>query len=101
MHIIDACSRNWKNYIGISVNKAIVKMLFGSITQELLGLPEFWCYFLVHWTIYYKMHILKDGISEIEQKHANLGLGGALPLKITLQKKTRFHFFEFCCILKK
>ena len=34
-----------------------VKMLFGSITQEPLGLPKFWCYFWVSWTIFYKMHI--------------------------------------------
>ena len=34
------------------------KMLFGSVTQEPLGLLKFWCYFWVPWTIYYKMHIL-------------------------------------------
>ena len=51
-----------KNGIEMSVDQAVfqltVKMLFGSITQELLGLPRFWCYFWVPWTIYYKMHIL-------------------------------------------
>ena len=54
-----------KNGTEILVGKAVlklwiktVKMLFGSITQELIGLPKFWCYFWVPWTIYYKMHIL-------------------------------------------
>ena len=34
------------------------KLLSGSITQELLGLPKFWCYFWVPWTIIYKLHVL-------------------------------------------
>ena len=34
------------------------KMLFGSVTQELLGLLKVWCYFWVPLTIYYKMHTL-------------------------------------------
>ena len=34
-----------------------VKVLFGSITQEPLGLPKSWCYFWVPWTIDNKMHI--------------------------------------------
>ena len=34
-----------------------VKMLFGSITQEPLGLPKFWCHFWIPLTIYYNMHI--------------------------------------------
>ena len=33
-----------------------VKIVFGSITQELLSLPKFWCHFWAPWTIYYKMH---------------------------------------------
>ena len=44
-----------KNGIEISVGQAVfklwiktVKMLFGLITQEPLGLPKFWCYFWVH-----------------------------------------------------
>ena len=48
-----------KNGIKSSVGQAIFKlwintfkMLFGSITQELLGLLKFWCYFWVPWTIY-------------------------------------------------
>ena len=59
-----------------------VKMLFGSIPQELLGLPNFWCYFWVPWTIYFKMHKLffqKDVDNfEIEHKHANFRVGGAV-----------------------
>ena len=54
-----------KNGIEILVGQAVfklwiktIKMLFGSVTQELLGLPKFWCYFWVPWTIYYKMHML-------------------------------------------
>ena len=35
-----------------------IKMLFGSISQEQLGLPKFWYYFWVPWTIYYKMNML-------------------------------------------
>ena len=47
-----------KNGIEILVGQAVfqlwiktVKMLFGSITQELLGLPKYQCYFWVSWTI--------------------------------------------------
>ena len=53
-----------KNGIKILVGQAVfklwiktVKMMFRSITQELLDLPKFWYYFWVPWTIYYKMHI--------------------------------------------
>ena len=35
-----------------------VKILFGPIIQEPLGLLKFQCYFWVPWTIYYKMHTL-------------------------------------------
>ena len=51
-----------KNGIEILVGQAIfklsiktVKRLFGSVTQEPLDLPKFLCYFLVPWTICYKM----------------------------------------------
>ena len=50
-----------KNDIEILVDQAVfkiwiktVKMLFGSVTQELLGLPEVWWYFWVPQTIFYK-----------------------------------------------
>ena len=53
-----------KNGIEILVGQVVCKlciknkkvnMLFSSITQEPLGLPKFWCYFGVPWTIFYKM----------------------------------------------
>ena len=54
-----------KNGIEILVGQAVfklwiktVKILFGSITQEPLGLPKFLRYFWVPWTISYNMHIL-------------------------------------------
>ena len=54
-----------KNGIEILVGQAIfklwiktIKMLFGSMTQEPIGLPKFWCYFWIPWTIYNKMHTL-------------------------------------------
>ena len=63
-------SKELKNGIEIIVGQAIfkgqavfklwiktVKMMFGSIIQELLGLHKLWCYFWVSWTIYYKTHI--------------------------------------------
>ena len=47
------------NGIDILIGQAIfklwiktIKMLFGSITQEPLGLPKLWCIFWVPWTIY-------------------------------------------------
>ena len=59
-----------------------IKMLFGSIIQEPLGLPKFWYYFLVPLTIYYKMHTLfiKKSVDnfEIEHENANFGVGGAV-----------------------
>ena len=53
-----------KNGIKILVGQAVFKLwiktvkMFGSITQEPLGLPKFWYNFCVPWTIYYKMHML-------------------------------------------
>ena len=43
------------------------KMLFGSITQEPLGLLKFWYYFLVPWKIYCKMQTLvfKKGVDNL------------------------------------
>ena len=52
-----------------------VKMLFVSINQELLGLPKFWCYFWVPWTIYNKMHIEMCWWFWESTKHANFWLG--------------------------
>ena len=87
MNLTVNCSRNSKWHCNFSRPKLWIKtvtMLFGSITQELLGLPKFWCYFWVSWTNYYKMHIsffkkiliiLRAGT-----KHANLGAGGSVPL---------------------
>ena len=52
------------------------KVVFGSITQEPLGLPWFWCYFWFFWTIYYGMHIVFKGMLIIlrwSTKHANFG----------------------------
>ena len=48
-----------------------VKMLFGSITQEPLGLFWCWCYLWVPWTICYKMHILvfKNDVDNFEIVH--------------------------------
>ena len=66
-----------KNCMKILVGQAIsklwiktVKTLFGSITREPLGLPKFWCYFWVPWTIYCKMHTLffSDSDSDFFQK---------------------------------
>ena len=54
--------KNWiEIYVGPAVLKLwikIVKILFWSITHELLDLLKFQCYFWVPWTIYYKMHTL-------------------------------------------
>ena len=57
-------SKELKTGIKILVDQAVfklwiktVKMMCGSITREPLGLPKFWCYFWVPWTIYYEMHI--------------------------------------------
>ena len=51
-------SKELKNGIEILVGQAVFKlqiktfkMLYGSVTQELLGLLKFWCYFCVPWTI--------------------------------------------------
>ena len=70
-------SKELKNDIDILVGQAIfqlwiktVKMLFGSITQKLLGLPKFWCYLWVPWTIYYKMYIIfQEGVDNFEIEH--------------------------------
>ena len=58
-------SEELKDGIGILVGQAVfklwikrVKMLFCSITQELLGQLKLYCYFGVPWTIYYNMHLL-------------------------------------------
>ena len=58
-------SKELKNGIEILVGQVFfklwiktVKMMFGSITQEPLGLPKFWCCFWVSSTIHYKMFIL-------------------------------------------
>ena len=53
------------------------QMLFGSINQELLGLPEFWCYFGVPGTIHYKMHTLI--FKKMLIKYATLGVEDAVP----------------------
>ena len=57
-------SKELKNGIETLVDKTVfklwiktVKILLGSITQELLGLLKFQCYFWVPWAIYYKLHI--------------------------------------------
>ena len=60
MHLTENCQRNSKIALKFLVGQAIlklwinfktVKLLFGSITQEPLGLPKFWCYFRVPWTM--------------------------------------------------
>ena len=65
-------------------------MLFGWITQEPLGLPNFWRYFWVPRTIYYKMHIIfQKGVDnfEIERKTCSFLVSGAVPpLLFHLQK---------------
>ena len=52
-------------------------MSFGSITEELLGLPNFNTFPLIPWTIYRKMHIsvFKTMLIILSQstRHANLG----------------------------
>ena len=79
-----------KNGIEILVGQMVFKlwiktfkMLFGSITQESLGLLKFWCYFWVSLTIYYKMQTLffKKVLIILRQstKHANVVVGGAVP----------------------
>ena len=61
-------------YIGQGVCKLwikTVKMLFGSITQEPLGLSKFWSFFLVPCTICYKMLtiIFQKGVDNYEIQH--------------------------------
>ena len=79
-----------KNGIEILVGQVVfklwiktVKILFGSITQEPHGLPKFWCYLWVPWTIYYKMHILLFKkmliILRKSTEHTILEVGGAVP----------------------
>ena len=55
-----------------------VKITFGSIIQEPLGVPKFWCYFRVLWTIYFQMHTLfiKKGVDNFEIEHQNVILRG-------------------------
>ena len=36
------------------------------IIQEPLGLPKFWCYFWVPWTIFYKMYHFSKDIDIVE-----------------------------------
>ena len=68
-------SNDLKYGIEILVGQAVFKlwiktfkMLFGSITQEPLSLLNFWCYFWVSRTIYYKMHTFfpKKGVDNFE-----------------------------------
>ena len=64
MHLKSKLSKELKKGIEILVGQTVFKvriknseMLFWSITQEPLDLPEFW-YFWVPWKIYYKMCML-------------------------------------------
>ena len=64
-----------------------VRMLFGSITQELLGIPTFLHFdaifeFLGQFTVKDAYIIFQNGVdnSKIEDtEHSNLGIGGAVP----------------------
>ena len=70
-------SKELENGIGILVGQAVfklwiktIKMLFGSKTQDPLGLPKFWCYFWVPLTVYCKMHVLFfKGVENLETDH--------------------------------
>ena len=47
-----------------------LKMLFGSITQEPLGLLKFWCYIWVSWTILLVVYItFQKGVDNFEMEH--------------------------------
>ena len=80
MHLKQIVQETLKIGIGILVSNQVVlklriktvKMLFGSITQELLDLPKFWWYFWVPWTISYMLMLI---IVNYSTKHPNLGLG--------------------------
>ena len=73
MHlIVSYCSGDFELWI------KTVKMLFGSITQEQLGLPTFGCYFRAPQTICYKMHMyfLNDSDNFKMLKTYLFGVGG-------------------------
>ena len=78
-------SKELKNYIGILVGQATfklwiktVKILFWSISQELLGLLKFLCYLWVPWTIYCKIYHFSKGVDDFKIAHKTcLFLGGS------------------------
>ena len=85
-------SKEFKKGIEILEGQAILKlwiktfkMLYGSTTQEPLGLPKFLCFlFSVSWTIYYKMHVFffQKGVDdfEINTTYVKFWLGCSTPL---------------------